>query len=278
MSGSPASTDELGLRREVRRGVLWIEIDRPQVGNALTVGHHAHLGAWFHEASTDPAVRAVVLIGAGERFFCTGADLRVAAPKVDPDAPRPARPHGSIAAAIADGWQATVAAITACDKPVIAGLNGTAAGAGLHLALACDLVVAASHAKLVEVFVRRGICPDGGGAYLLTSLVGPQRAKELMFFGDDVPADDALRMGLVNRVVPGDELRPTVEAWAERLAQGPTRAIAAAKSLVNRALDDDRAASFWQEAWAQEALASSHDAQEGLRAFAEGRPPSFTGG
>ena len=107
---------------------------------------------------------------------------------------------------IRDGAQRLVAAILDCEKPVIAAVNGTAAGIGAHLALACDLVVAAEGARFIEVFVRRGLVPDGGGAYLLPRLVGLQKAKELMFFGDDLAAADAERLGLVNRVVPADEL------------------------------------------------------------------------
>ena len=107
---------------------------------------------------------------------------------------------------IRDGWQALVGSIIDCEKPVIAGVNGTAAGGGMHLALACDLVVMAEEAKFVEVFIRRGIAPDAGGAWILTRLVGLQKAKELFFFGDDVPAAEAYRIGLVNRLVPRDQL------------------------------------------------------------------------
>src|SRR6202044_25489 len=101
---------------------------------------------------------------------------------------------------------ALVGSIIDCEKPVIAGVNGTAAGGGMHLALACDLVLVAEEAKFIEVFVRRGIAPDAGGAYLLPRLIGPQRAKELFFFGDDLPATEAERLGLVNRVVPRAQL------------------------------------------------------------------------
>ena len=149
---------------------------------------------------------------------------------------------------IRDGWQALVTSILDCEKPVIAGVNGTAAGGGMHLALACDLVVMAEEAKFVEVFVRRGIAPDAGGAWILTRLVGIQKAKELFFFGDDVPAAEAYRIGLVNRLVPRAELQATLEEMAGRLAKGPTKAIGVAKWLTNRALDVDRATSLYDEA------------------------------
>ena len=147
----------------------------------------------------------------------------------------------------------------------------------MHLALACDLVIAAEEARFIEVFVRRGIAPDAGGAYLLTRLVGPQRAKELFFFGDDVPADEALRLGLVNRVVPAAELRDRAREWAARLASGPTVAIALTKRLVNSALESERGEAFRAEALAVEINVQSTDGSEGVRAFVERRPAEFVG-
>lgn len=264
-----------GLARRVEDGVLWIEIDRQEVGNSLTPDLHVHLTAWIQESSADPDVRAVVLSGAGDRFFCTGADLKASAAAAPP--PGVARAHGDVSGAIQRSWQRTITALLDSTKPVIASVNGIAAGAGCHLAMACDLVVAADHARFVEVFVRRGIAPDAAGAYLLTRLIGPRRTKELMFFGDDLPAAQALEWGLVNRVVPGDDLAACTRAWAERLAAGPTRAIGMGKQLVNRALDDDRESAFWQEAWAQETISTTEDAKEGLAAFVEGRPTQFRG-
>jgi 2-(1,2-epoxy-1,2-dihydrophenyl)acetyl-CoA isomerase len=156
-------------------------------------------------------------------------------------------------------------------------VNATAAGGGMHLALACDLVLAAEEARFIEVFVRRGIAPDAGGAYLLTRLIGPQKAKELFFFGDDVPASEAERLGLVNRVVPRDELLAETTRWAERLAQAPTKAIGLTKYLANRALESDRTTALWDEAVAQELVTGTEDCKEGLAAFAERRPPVFRG-
>ena len=163
---------------------------------------------------------------------------------------------------IMEGWQAVVTSILDCEKPVIAGVNGTAAGGGMHLALACDLVVMAEEAKFVEVFIRRGIAPDAGGAWLLTRLVGIQKAKELFFFGDDVPAAEAYRIGLANRLVPRAELQATLEEMAGRLARAPTKAIWVAKWLTNRALDVDRATSLYDEALGQE-LVTNTDRLEG---------------
>jgi 2-(1,2-epoxy-1,2-dihydrophenyl)acetyl-CoA isomerase len=160
---------------------------------------------------------------------------------------------------------------------VVAAVNGTAAGLGAHLALACDLVLAAESSGFIEVFVRRGITPDGGGAYLLPRMVGLHKAKELVFFGDDCPAEEAARIGLVNKVVPPEELEATAAEWAGRLATGPTPAISLAKSLLNRSLDADRATAFAAEAAAQEIAMTSEDAAEGVRSFVERRPPVFRG-
>ncbi len=273
--------DERPLDEQVQHrtddGVAWITLNRPEVGNAITAAQRDRVIDLLGAASTDLAVRAVVLTATGT-MFCTGADLRAtAAPTVARPEGAPERASGDISRLIRDGAQRLVSAVLDCEKPVIAAVNGTAAGIGAHLALACDLVLAADTASFVEVFVRRGIVPDGGGAYLLPRLVGPQRAKELMFFGDKLPAAEAERIGLVNRVVPADELEATAAEWAARLATGPTRALALTKALVNASLDSDRPTAFAAEAAAQELTMHTADAQEGVAAFVERRGPTFHG-
>ncbi len=272
----PAADEDPVLRR-IEDGVAWITLNRPQAGNAITLAMREQIIGWLEEASADLAVRVVVLTGAGEKGFCTGADLRSSGPG-------PARPEGAPERAVGDaarlirtGWQRLVSAVLDCEKPVIAAVNATAAGGGMHLALACDLVLAAEEAKFIEVFVRRGIAPDAGGAYLLPRLIGPQRAKELFFFGDDVPAAEAERLGLVNRVVPRHQLMALAGEWADRLASGPTRAISVAKYLTNRSLESDRTTALWDESVAQELITGTDDCREGLASFAERRPPVFRG-
>ena len=264
--------------RRIEDGVAWLTIDRPEAGNALSSAVRDQLADWLEEASADLGVRAVVITGSGERAFCTGADLRggQTAPLPRPEG-APEQAVGDGARVIRRGWQRLVAAVLDCEKPVIAGVNGTAAGGGMHLALACDLVVAVEDARFIEVFIRRGIAPDAGGAWLLTRLVGIQRAKELFFFGDDLPATEAHRMGLVNRVVARADFEATLRQLAERLAEGPTKAIGVAKWLTNRSLDVDRATAFGDEAMAQELITTTEDAQEGIRGFVERRAPAFRG-
>jgi 2-(1,2-epoxy-1,2-dihydrophenyl)acetyl-CoA isomerase len=264
------------VQHRVDDGVAWITLNRPEAHNAVTPDQRNRIIDLMDEASALLEVRAVVLTATG-KGFCTGADLRASQPAVARPAGAPERAAGEVSRMIRTGAQRLVASVLDCEKPVIAAVNGTAAGIGAHLAFACDLVVAAEGARFIEVFVRRGIIPDGGGAYLLPRLVGPQKAKELMFFGDDLPAEEALRLGLVNAVVPADELEATAAQWASRLAGGPTRALALTKWLVNRSLESDRTGCFADEAVAQEQIMTTADAQEGVQSFVERRPPVFRG-
>ncbi|MEU9387179.1 enoyl-CoA hydratase/isomerase family protein, partial [Streptomyces sp. NPDC048279] len=188
--------------RYVTQGrVAYLTLDRPDALNALTPDQRDHVIRLLDEASADPGIGAVVVTGTG-RGFCAGADLRGGATTAE-------RLPGDVARTIRLGAQRLIAAVLDCEKPVIAAVNGTAAGLGAHLALACDLVLAAESARFIEVFVRRALVPDGGGAHLLPRLVGPHRAKELMFFGDALSAPEAERLGLVNRVVPDEDLART---------------------------------------------------------------------
>ncbi|MBQ1115413.1 enoyl-CoA hydratase-related protein [Streptomyces sp. C3-3] len=268
--GAEAAPRDTTVLHSLDGGVSWITLNRPEAMNAVTRDQRERIIALLAEASADPAVRAVVLTATG-RGFCAGADLR------STPAPTGERVPGDVARTIRLGAQRLIAAVLDCEKPVIAAVNGTAAGIGAHLAFACDLVLAADTARFIEVFVRRGLVPDGGGAYLLPRLVGPQRAKELMFFGDALPAADAERLGLVNRTVPGEELEALAKEWAGRLAAGPTRALALTKQLVNASLDDDRATAFAAEAAAQEINMTTRDANEGVASFVERRPPEYRG-
>jgi 2-(1,2-epoxy-1,2-dihydrophenyl)acetyl-CoA isomerase len=273
------SDDIAGLRCDIDgRGVATVTIDRPDAGNSLTSAMRDGLADRFDELSATLGVRAIVLTGAGERHFCTGAGLG------GPQAPQPARPDSAPERAVGDlqrtirrGWQRLVASILDCEKPVIAAVNGTAAGGGANLVLACDLVVMADTARLIEVFIRRGIIPDAGGCYLLPRIVGPQKAKELLFLGDDVPAADCERIGIANRVVPAADLATTVDELAGRLAAGPSKAIQLTKWLVNRSFESSRQTAFEEEGYAQELVGTSADFAEGLAAFAAKRDPEFKG-
>ncbi|MFK8847319.1 enoyl-CoA hydratase/isomerase family protein [Streptomyces sp. Ac-502] len=300
MAPTPDSPDSVSadslILHTTDNGVLQITLNRPAALNAITPDLRERIIEHLSEASADPDVRAVVVTGTG-KGFCAGADLRGgpggggpsgggpgggepggSGPDGGPSgAPPPERVAGDVARLIRRGAQRLVSAVLDCEKPVLAAVNGTAAGLGAHLAFACDLVVAAESATFIEVFARRGLVPDGGGAYLLPRLVGPQRAKELLFFGDAVTAADAERLGLVNRVVPDAGLKQAAQDWAERLAAGPTRALALTKQLVNASMHGDRGAAFAAEAAAQEINMTTADAREGVTAFVERRRPTYRG-
>ncbi len=266
--------DQLTARED--GGVLWLTLNRPEAANAVTPDQRDRLIELLADASRRLDVRAVVITATG-KHFCTGADLRHSRPvPVRPEGV-PERVVGDVARVIQEGAQRLVTAVVDCEKPVIGAINGTAAGIGAHLALACDLVVASDTARFIEVFVRRGLVPDGAGCWLLPRLIGLQKAKELMFFGDDLPATEAERIGLVNRVVPAAELDKVATEWATRLASGPTRSIGLTKGLLNRSLDSDRATAFREEALAQELNMTTHDANEGVAAFVERRDPDYQG-
>jgi 2-(1,2-epoxy-1,2-dihydrophenyl)acetyl-CoA isomerase len=267
------------IRTEVDdRGVATITIDRVDAGNSLTAEMRDDLSDTFDELSATLGVRAVVLTGAGERHFCTGAGLGGA------QKPTPPRPEGSPPQALGDvqrmirrGWQRLVASILDCEKPVVAAVNGTAAGGGANLVLACDLVVMADSARLIEVFIRRGIIPDAGGCYLLPRIVGPHRAKELMFLGDDLGAADCERFGIANRVVPAAEVGAAAGELAGRLAAAPSKAVQMTKWLLNRSFESSRQTAFEEEGYAQELVAATEDMAEGIKAFGERRAPEFKG-
>ncbi|MSO88147.1 MAG: hypothetical protein EXQ71_11625 [Acidimicrobiia bacterium] len=259
-------------------GIARVTINRAEAGNSLTAEMRDHLAETFDELSATLGVRAVVLTGAGEKHFCTGAGLGGAQPPSPPRPPdAPDRTLGDISRLIRRGWQRLVISIMDCEKPVIAAVNGTAAGGGANLVLACDLVVMADHARLIEVFVKRGIIPDAGGAYLLPRLIGPHRAKELMFLGDDLPAAECERFGIANRVVPAAGLTAAVDDLATRLAHGPTKALSMTKWLINRSHESSRHTAFEEEAYAQELVTSTADMVEGIKAFSERRLPDFKG-
>jgi len=257
---------------KVENGVAWIILNRPEARNAMNAEMRQGYLDGLARAAEDPEIRAVVLTGTG-KGFCTGADL--SGSRAATGATGPAHP-GATRDAMRPS-QRVIRALWDLEKPIIAGVNGVAAGLGAHLAYACDLVIAADDARFIEVFVRRGIALDAGGGFLLPRHVGLHKAKELVFFGDDLSAQDAERLGLVNKVVPAAELEGTCRTWAERLAQAPTFAIGLSKRLLNRSLQADMDTLFAEEAFTQALVANSEDMREGIRSFMEKRAPAFKG-
>jgi 2-(1,2-epoxy-1,2-dihydrophenyl)acetyl-CoA isomerase len=252
-------------------GIRRITLNRPESANALRPQDRNRVIELLAEADEDPDIRVVVLAARG-RHFCSGADIGgIAKPREGGKRVTDGMRR------IMNGAQRLIAAVLDCGKPVIAVVQGAAAGIGAHLALAADLVVAAEEATFVESFVRRGLVVDGGGAYLLPRRVGMQKAKELAFFGDKLPAAEALALGLVNRVVPAAELEAAAEELAQRLAVAPTSSISLTKRLLNASPDTDRASAFLAEGMAQEIQSYAEDSREGVRSFVERRPAEFRG-
>jgi 2-(1,2-epoxy-1,2-dihydrophenyl)acetyl-CoA isomerase len=257
--------------QELAGGVSTITLNRPDAANALTADQRDVVIDLLEAADRDPEVRVVVVRSNG-RHFCSGADVAGIA------AGRAGMPNvGDAMRRIMHGAQRLIAAVLDCPKPVVAVVQGPAAGLGAHLAFACDLVVASEDAYFLEPFLSRGIVVDAGGAYLLPRLVGLQRAKELAFLAQKVPAAEAERIGLVNRVVSADQLDAAAAELVGRLAVASTTALSLTKRLFNHSFDSDRSASFLAEAMSQELAGGTTDAKEGVAAFMERRPPQFRG-
>jgi 2-(1,2-epoxy-1,2-dihydrophenyl)acetyl-CoA isomerase len=259
MPGAPET-----IRVEHADGVTTITLNRPESLNALNAPMRRELLTAFKGLARDDAVRAVVLTGEG-RGFCSGADLRGGSGERE------------FRRVLTTEYNPLIRAIRELPRPVVAAVNGVAAGAGVSLALACDLVLAAEDARFIQAFVKIGLVPDSGSTRTLVRTLGRHRAAQLIFSGEPLSAPDALAAGLVNRVVPADELPAAARAEASRLAAAPTRAIAYAKRLINAAEDADLDAQLAAEAAYQELAGRTEDHAEGVAAFGEKREPRFLG-
>jgi 2-(1,2-epoxy-1,2-dihydrophenyl)acetyl-CoA isomerase len=269
--------EEALLLSRLDAGVLWLTLNRPERKNSISPELRDELLLALDRARSDDEVRCVVFSGAGDTF-CAGVDLGKS-PATKGAAAGEQRPPDAraIREAMKRGIQRVVRAIWELDKPVIAAVNGVAAGGGAQLALVCDVVVAAERARFVQIFAKRGLAVDCGGGWLLPRLVGMARAKELVFLAEAVTAPEAQRLGLISRVVPDAELHDAARELAERLAAGATRAIGASKMLLNRAFESDLATALDEEATAQAGVSLTEDFREGVRAFVEKRDPKFLG-
>ena len=268
------SDDELYRQYETvnlyRRGPgAKVELNRPERMNAWSNQFSLDLLAAIREVTDDPGVRAVLVTGAG-RAFSSGADLKEAREQAD---------GGTVDVyrILTERYHPLITGIRQMPKPVIAGVNGPAAGIGLSLALACDLVVAAESAYFSLAFVNIGLVPDGGSSVLVPSRVGFARAAELAMLGERLDARKALNWGLINRVWPDEEYPSQAEALLDRLASGATKSYAGTKRQLNQWLYERMDAQLEFEAQIQREMAASGDFAEGLAAFAEKRPPRFSG-
>lgn len=251
-------------------GVRTLRLNRPDVLNAYNEPLLVDLNKALKEAERDAAVRCVIITGAG-RAFCSGQDLAEVAEKYS--SPEPIE----LGVRLRNVYHPVIARIRSMEKPVVAAVNGVAAGAGASLALACDIRIAADVASFVQAFVKVGLVPDCGSTYFLPRLVGAARAFEICCSGRKVMADEALAIGMVNRVVPAADLPTATREIAETLAALPPRAIGLTKRALNRAWASDLDAQLDYEAMLQTTAGRTRDHREGVVAFMEKRKPVFTG-
>lgn len=244
-----------------------LTLNRPEKLNSLVGTMRDELAEGLEGLSADERVRVVIVTGRG-RAFCTGADVRYLSEMVESGRLDEFR-------GLVEAGRRVVSTIAEMPKPVIAAINGPAAGGGANLALACDLRWASDRASIGQTFSNIGLHPDWGGAYFVPRLVGEARAAELFFFGEMVGAERALEIGLVNRVVPHDELMDEVREVADRLAARPALALRLAKRAVRRSLAAGIDEMLDYELEAQAACFLTADAREGTRAFLDKRPPRF---
>jgi 2-(1,2-epoxy-1,2-dihydrophenyl)acetyl-CoA isomerase len=246
--------------------VATITLNRPTVMNSLNWDLLYEAAAVLEQADKDESVRAVVLTGAG-KAFCAGGDLSTLKSLRDAVDRYNFISMGGLLAE----------KLRSLNKPIIAMVNGVAAGAGFNLALASDIIIASSKARFAQSFALVGLVPDAGGHYLLPRIVGLAKAKELMFTGDMINAEEALRLGLINQVANEDELTEKTYALAAKLAAGPPLALKLIKKALHQSLDGDWSGVLEAEAAHQAICLCTEDHQEGVKAFFEKRPPKFTG-
>lgn len=257
------------VNRSLADGLLTIALNRPEALNAWVPALGEELHAALTEAAEDPAVRAVMITGAG-RAFSSGADL-----KQEPALTADGVPD--LGTSLRELYNPIMLAIADLPKPVVAAVNGPAAGVGAALAFACDLIVAAESAYFLLAFVNIGLIPDGGSTLTLPSRVGYGRAAQLAMLGERLPAPKALEWGIVNAVFPDERFLHAAREFTARLASGPTVALASIKQALRAGARQALAGQLELEATLQQRQAGTSDYAEGVTAFKEKRPPRFTG-
>jgi 2-(1,2-epoxy-1,2-dihydrophenyl)acetyl-CoA isomerase len=254
------------LLYDITDGVCTITLNRPDVYNAFNEQMKKDLNDALKEAEKDPAVRCLVIRGAGDKAFCSGQDLK-----------EHSGSKRSLKDSLEKSYNPMIRKIRTMEKPVIGMLNGVAAGAGCSLALACDMRIMSANAKLIEVFIRIGLVPDSGSHFFLTRLVGMAKAFEYAATGRDIGAEEAGRVGLVNKVVSPEKLEEETMALAKQFAQAPTKAVGLIKRTLNKSLSSDLDTILDYEAYVQHIASGTEDHKEGVNAFLEKRQAIFKG-
>jgi 2-(1,2-epoxy-1,2-dihydrophenyl)acetyl-CoA isomerase len=254
------------IKYTANQGIGTITLNRPDVYNALNDEITFELQDVLKTISKDDTIRVVVLTGEG-KAFCSGQDLKSA----------PADEKRSFMNSLHKRYNPIIRAMRELPKPIIGKLNGVAAGAGCSLALACDMIIASEEASLIEVFINIGLVPDSGSSYFLPRLVGMAKAFELCALGSKVKAKEAAELGLINKVVPADQLELAVNELANQFANAPTKAIGLIKKMLNKSATSSLEQMLDYEAYCQEIAGQTSDYREGVKAFLEKRKPDFTG-
>jgi len=260
MSGN---TIELKIENEV----AYVALNRPQVFNSFNREMALKLQAILDDCETNTAIRAIVLTGNG-KAFCAGQDLKEV---TDPDK------NPGFKNILEEHYNPIIRRIRAIEKPIIAAVNGVAAGAGANIALACDIVIAHSEASFIQAFSKIGLIPDSGGTFFLPRLIGFQRASALAMLGDKVTAEEAEKMGMIYKAIPSDDFEEYVNNLATKMAKMPTKALGLIKKSLNASLNNSLEDQLMLESKHQIEASQTADYKEGVAAFVEKRKPNFKG-
>lgn len=252
------------VKYEAAKGIAWITLNRPDKLNAFTEQLNKEVQQSIKQASRDKEVRCLVITGEG-RAFCSGQDLQGVNEDMD---------HGQV---LRKFYNPMVMELHKCEKPVIAAVNGVAAGAGMSLALACDFRLLSEKASFLEAFIHVGLVPDAGNLYFLPKLIGHAKAMELAVLGEKISAQEAKGMGLATKVIPAEQWHDEVMAFAERLASMPTAAIGLIKKNLKASWESTLEESLERDAQGQRIAGLTFDHKEGVKAFIEKRKPVFQG-
>lgn len=255
------------IELKIENNVAWISLNRPEVFNSFNREMAFLLQETLDNCANDSNVRAIVITGNG-KAFCAGQDLKeVTDPELNPGFRKILEEH----------YNPIIQKIRSIEKPIIAAVNGVAAGAGANIALACDIVVASEQASFIQAFSKIGLIPDSAGTFFLPRLIGFQKASALMMLGDKVSALEALNMGMIYKIFPTGLFEEKVKELAENLAQMPTKAIGLTKRLLNQSITNNLEQQLALESDLQIEASSSNDYKEGVTAFVEKRKPEFKG-